>query len=281
MRADVMMFRLPAALALAAILSSAPASGQAGWQEYEYPRDGFAARYPVQPVMSEHAYETRLGSAVTERVYSAESEGVTYLVAIADFGNARPGRDEAIDEAADRLIASGRLTHDVSARLNWNYGRELRVEGTDGNSYTDAIFLIGSKLVQLKVIYPLNNSQCGRKLRHPLFPAGRASARASPKGDVMRLTALVAAALIVSLPASAQGWKEYSYPDSGFYVHFPADPQVSDSTYTMDGKTVKARVYSLEQEQHSLRCHGRGLLAGEHAGRGHDRSGGEAADRRR
>ena len=64
----------------------------------------------------------------------------------------------------------------------------------------------------------------------------------------MRLIALVAAALIVSLPASAQGWKEYSYPESGFYVHFPADPQVSDSTYTMDGKTVNARVYSLEQD---------------------------------
>ena len=64
----------------------------------------------------------------------------------------------------------------------------------------------------------------------------------------MRLIALVAAALIVSLPASAQEWKEYTYPESGFYVHFPADPQVSDSTYTMDGKTVKARVYSLEHE---------------------------------
>ncbi len=64
----------------------------------------------------------------------------------------------------------------------------------------------------------------------------------------MRLIALVAAALIVSLPASAQGWKEYSYPDSGFYVHFPSDPQVSDSTYTMDGKTVKAKTYSLEHE---------------------------------
>jgi hypothetical protein len=159
MRADDMMFRLPVALVVAVALSSAPAAGQAGWMEYEYPQDGFAARYPVQPVMSEHAYETRLGTSVTERVYSAESEGVTYLVAIADFGNARPGRDEAIDEAAKRLIASGRLTHDVSARLNWNYGRELRVEGSDGNSYTDAIFLIGRKLVQLKVIYPLNNSQ--------------------------------------------------------------------------------------------------------------------------
>jgi hypothetical protein len=64
----------------------------------------------------------------------------------------------------------------------------------------------------------------------------------------MRFVALVAAALLVSLPASAQEWKEYSYPDSGFYVHFPADPKIEDSTYTMDGKTVKARVYSLEQD---------------------------------
>jgi hypothetical protein len=158
MRADA-MFRLTVGFALTLILSSAPAAGQAGWREYEYPRDGFAARYPVEPVMSEHAYETRLGTSVTERIYSAESEGVMYMVAIADFGSARPDSDRAIDEAANRLIATGRLTHDVSARLNWNYGRELRVEATDGNSYTDAIFLIGSKLVQLKVIYPLNNSQ--------------------------------------------------------------------------------------------------------------------------
>lgn len=64
----------------------------------------------------------------------------------------------------------------------------------------------------------------------------------------MRLVALAAAALIVSLPASAQEWKEYTYPDSGFYVHFPADPQISDSTYTLEGKTVKSRVYSVEQD---------------------------------
>jgi len=64
----------------------------------------------------------------------------------------------------------------------------------------------------------------------------------------MRLIALVAAALIVSLPASAQGWKEYTYTDSGFYAHFPADPTISDGTYTMEGKTVKARIYSLEHQ---------------------------------
>ncbi len=152
-----MMSRVTAGLALT-LLASSPAAAQAGWKEYEYPKDGFAARYPGEPVIAEHAYGTRLGSAVTERVYSFNSGGVIYAVAIADFAGARPDRDQAIDEAADRLIARGRLTHDVSARLNWNYGRELRVEGADGTSYTDAIFLIGNRLLQLKVIYPVHNS---------------------------------------------------------------------------------------------------------------------------
>jgi hypothetical protein len=147
-----------AVLAIATILLPASASGQAGWMEYSYPAEGFAARYPAEPMIAEQPYATRLGSAVSERVYAAESEGVTYIVAIADFSRVRPSRDEAIDEAAGKLMAMGRLTHDVSARLNWNYGRELRVEAADGTSYTDAIFLIRDRLFQLKVIYPARNT---------------------------------------------------------------------------------------------------------------------------
>jgi hypothetical protein len=157
MRNQITVPRLAAGLALVTLLTSS-AAGQAGWKEYSYPKDGFAARYPGEPVIVEHAYDTRLGSSVVERVYSSESEGVVYAVAIADFGGTAPNTDQAIDEAANRLIAMGRLTHDVSARLNWNYGRELRVESADGTSYTDAIFLIGTKLLQLKVIYPMHNS---------------------------------------------------------------------------------------------------------------------------
>jgi len=160
MRSGTMMSRVSAALVLAVVLASA-AAGQAGWKEYEFRRDGFTARYPGEPVLTEHNYDTRLASSVTERVYSSESEGVVYAVAVADFGGARLIGDQAIDEAADRLMAMGRLTHDVSARLNWNYGRELRVEGADGTSYTDAIFLIGDKLLQLKVIYPVHADAAG------------------------------------------------------------------------------------------------------------------------
>jgi len=161
MRFDVTMSRLSGGLALVAVLASAPAAPQAGWQEYAFPKDGFAARYPGPPLLGEHSYDTRLGSSATERVYSFDAGGIVYAVAIADFGAVRPERDKAIDEAAARLMAMGRLTHDVSARLNWNYGRELRVESADGTSYTDAIFLIGNKLLQLKVIYPVHSDAAG------------------------------------------------------------------------------------------------------------------------
>jgi hypothetical protein len=158
MDAEIAAMRRLAGWALVALCLAGSASAQSGWKEYTYPADGFAARYPGEPVISEQAYATRFGSSVTERVYSYDSGGVIYAVAIADFGTSRPAEDEAIDEAADRLMAMGQLTHDVSARLNWNYGRELRVEAADGTTYTDAIFLIDRKLFQLKVTYPVRNS---------------------------------------------------------------------------------------------------------------------------
>jgi len=144
--------------ALTTVLLSGALMAQAGWKEYSFARDGFAARYPGEPKMEERPYPTRFAPSVTERVYAYDSGGVIYAVAVSDFGRARPNTDAAIDEAANRLIATGRLTHDVSARLDWNYGREVRVEDQDGTTYTDAIFLIGNKLYQLKVTYPVQNS---------------------------------------------------------------------------------------------------------------------------
>ncbi len=65
----------------------------------------------------------------------------------------------------------------------------------------------------------------------------------------MRLIGLMVAALLWTVPAGAQTWKEYSYAESGFTIHFPADPKVQDGSYmTADGTAVKARIYSLEFE---------------------------------
>jgi hypothetical protein len=74
------------------------------------------------------------------------------MVAIADFSAVKPTENRAIDEAARATIAKGRLTHDVSARIDWHYGREIRVEDENGTSYTNAIFYIDNKIYQIEVI---------------------------------------------------------------------------------------------------------------------------------
>ena len=65
----------------------------------------------------------------------------------------------------------------------------------------------------------------------------------------MRLIAFVLALSAVSAPASAQSWKEYSYPDYAFRVSFPAEPTVETTAYpTADGHAVPAQIYSVAQD---------------------------------
>jgi hypothetical protein len=60
--------------------------------------------------------------------------------------------------------------------------------------------------------------------------------------------AFVMAALVISGPAAAQSWQEYSYPAYAFAVAFPADPQIETTTYQVaDGRSVEAHVYSVRR----------------------------------
>jgi hypothetical protein len=60
--------------------------------------------------------------------------------------------------------------------------------------------------------------------------------------------AFVMAALVISGPAAAQSWQEYSYPAYAFSVAFPADPQIETTTYQVaDGRSVEAHVYSVRR----------------------------------
>src|SRR5215470_4443547 len=64
----------------------------------------------------------------------------------------------------------------------------------------------------------------------------------------MRIIAFAMAAFVVSGPAAAQSWEEYSYPEYAFSVDFPANPQVEETTYQVaDNRLVPAQVYSVRQ----------------------------------
>ncbi len=52
-----------------------------------------------------------------------------------------------------------------------------------------------------------------------------------------------------SVPALGQGWKEYSYPQSGFTVQFPAEPAVSQGSFHAGaGPSVPSTTYSVRQD---------------------------------
>lgn len=136
-------------------------ASESGWREFSYPEAGFAAEYPTRPTLETRDYHTAQTpeGVVPERVYSVNSGGVTYAVEVADFSHSSAGKDRTIEEAATNLLKQGRMTHDESdARVDFNYGREIRIEDGAGGSITNAIFFIEHKLYQLRVTFPAGNT---------------------------------------------------------------------------------------------------------------------------
>src|SRR5712671_1665337 len=65
----------------------------------------------------------------------------------------------------------------------------------------------------------------------------------------MRLIAVLIASLIAAAASAAEGWREYIYPGLKFAIGFPAPPKIEEVDYArVGGMTVRARVYSLEQD---------------------------------
>jgi hypothetical protein len=63
------------------------------------------------------------------------------------------------------------------------------------------------------------------------------------------ISILLLGGLAAAGPAVAQSWKEYSYPDDFFSVVFPAAPKVETTSFEVaDGRSVRARVYSVNQD---------------------------------
>src|SRR3990172_7451581 len=71
----------------------------------------------------------------------------------------------------------------------------------------------------------------------------------STGGWTMHVTPLTAAALVllVSGPAAAQGWIEYTSKNDLFIVNFPREPAVTEITYPTEfGITLPGRVYGVD-----------------------------------
>jgi hypothetical protein len=150
-----------AIIAAVLMIAGAASAADEGWREFTYPESGFAAQYPARPRMEMRDYRTAQvpEGVVRELTYSVSSGGVIYEVDVADFTKTAAGKDRTIEEAASHQLAQGKMTHDESgARVDFNYGREIRIEDGMGGSITNAIFFIDKKLYQLKVTFPADNT---------------------------------------------------------------------------------------------------------------------------
>jgi hypothetical protein len=59
----------------------------------------------------------------------------------------------------------------------------------------------------------------------------------------------IGTALLAPMPAGAQTWQNYDYPDVGFAVHFPAAPAVTKGVYrTAAGLSAPSAIYSVRQD---------------------------------
>jgi len=71
----------------------------------------------------------------------------------------------------------------------------------------------------------------------------------------MRFVYVTALVLLWVTPAPAQEWIDFASRDDGFRVNFPAQPKVTDTTYTSEyGAMLPAHVYSVarDQERYSI-----------------------------
>ena len=60
--------------------------------------------------------------------------------------------------------------------------------------------------------------------------------------------AWLATAVLIATPAFA-AWQDYTYPELGFLVTFPADPKTETGTYRgPDGTTLPSKIFTVEQD---------------------------------
>lgn len=152
-------------LLLALLVAAVPAAAQT-WQEYRDAEMGFAASFPGTPVVTDTTYRTASGVTAKARLYALRQGSSEYRMIVADFSAAPLQDDAAISEAARTLSATGKVTVDIAARVNRNYGRQLGVTLPDGSTSVSAIFFANHRLYQIEgITHPSDDANSSNAAR--------------------------------------------------------------------------------------------------------------------
>jgi hypothetical protein len=155
------------ALLVAALLAVPSLALAQGWEQYAYPKDGFAVQAPAKPAETHGTYRTAAGATAPTTVYTLASADAVLSVTVADFTGKTVDHEATIAEAAKALAAQGEVSVDETARIDRQYGRHLSLVTKDGARSQISVFFVGDKLYQLeaKALPPNALNATGKTIR--------------------------------------------------------------------------------------------------------------------
>jgi hypothetical protein len=153
-------------LVLIFVLAATVSAIAQSWQEYRDAELGFAASFPGTPAIADTSYRTVDGTTVKAKLYSLRQGSSEFKMIVADFSDS-PLQDEAAIAAAEKtLAATGKVTVDIDARVNRNYGRQLGITAPDGSQSVSAIFFVNHRLYQIEgITHPADGANSSSAVR--------------------------------------------------------------------------------------------------------------------
>jgi hypothetical protein len=116
------------------------------WQAYTYPDPGFTIQFPGAPAVEMGRIKNSTGVLLPITRYVVRQDHVTYTVSVVNYSSTNADALTTITETERSLGASGKVTAAAGARVNRYFGREMRLNGTDGSRSAIAIFFVNKHL---------------------------------------------------------------------------------------------------------------------------------------
>ncbi len=129
-------------------------------KSYSYPSDGFQASFPSEPTLNKRNVDTQKGSFEL-RSYVSSDSSFAYYVGVCDYGNAGAGLDPdtVLEHSKDGALenTNSQLIKEEKIKLGDVPGLAYESE-TNEMYFTARIYIVGTTLYQVLVVYPIGNA---------------------------------------------------------------------------------------------------------------------------
>jgi hypothetical protein len=145
------------AFIVAIVAASVPAGAQ-GWQEYQYPNEGFTAAFPDEPKVETTSYQAPGGRSVEARVHFVLHEGGAFKVTVADLSQIELSEGNVMAYAVMMLSRKGEVNFDIPHSTRRIIGRQASIDGADGSHTHASVFFHNRRLYQIEGTVPAGGS---------------------------------------------------------------------------------------------------------------------------